>query len=163
MVKQTDIGLIGLAVMGKNLVFNMRDHGFSVSIYNRTPEKTRNCLKERPNDSQLLGFESLKEFVLSLKRPRKVMLMIQAGAPVDQMIQLLLPLLEPGDVIIDGGNSYFKDSERRYRELKQSGILFFRCGDFWRGRRRTSRTFYYAWRKPRSMAFGGSDLPGNRG
>ncbi|AGW38833.1 6-phosphogluconate dehydrogenase [Chlamydia pecorum MC/MarsBar] len=128
MVMQTDIGLIGLAVMGKNLVFNMRDHGFSVSIYNRTPEKTRNCLKERPNDSQLLGFESLKEFVLSLKRPRKVMLMIQAGAPVDQMIQLLLPLLEPGDVIIDGGNSYFKDSERRYRELKQSGILFLGVG-----------------------------------
>ncbi|AGW37912.1 6-phosphogluconate dehydrogenase, decarboxylating [Chlamydia pecorum PV3056/3] len=128
MVEQTDIGLIGLAVMGKNLVLNMRDHGFSVSIYNRTPAKTREFLQEYPNDPKLLGFESLEGFVKSLKRPRKVMLMIQAGSPVDQMIQALLPFLEPGDVIIDGGNSYFKDSERRYRELEQAGILFLGVG-----------------------------------
>ncbi|WP_201457130.1 decarboxylating NADP(+)-dependent phosphogluconate dehydrogenase [Chlamydia sp. 17-3921] len=128
MVVQTDIGLIGLAVMGKNLVLNMRDHGFSVSVYNRSPEKTRDFLKEHSEDSLLMGFESLEAFVVSLKKPRKVMLMIQAGSPVDSFIQILLPFLEPGDVIIDGGNSYFKDSERRYKELSQQGILFLGIG-----------------------------------
>ncbi|WP_100934693.1 decarboxylating NADP(+)-dependent phosphogluconate dehydrogenase [Candidatus Chlamydia corallus] len=125
---QTDIGLIGLAVMGKNLVLNMIDHGFSVSVYNRTPEKTRDFLKEHPNHKELLGFESLEDFVTSLQRPRKIMLMIQAGQPVDQSIHLLLPLLESGDVIIDGGNSYFKDSERRCKELQEKGILFLGVG-----------------------------------
>ncbi|ANH79099.1 decarboxylating NADP(+)-dependent phosphogluconate dehydrogenase [Candidatus Chlamydia sanziniae] len=125
---QTDIGLIGLAVMGKNLVLNMRDHGFSVSVYNRTLEKMRTFLAEHSEDKKLLGFESLETFVQSLKRPRKVMLMIQAGHPIDELIQHLLPLLEPGDVIIDGGNSYFKDSERRCTELKEKGILFLGVG-----------------------------------
>ncbi|AAD18504.1 phosphogluconate dehydrogenase [Chlamydia pneumoniae TW-183] len=125
---QTNIGLIGLAVMGKNLVLNMIDHGFSVSVYNRTPEKTRDFLKEYPNHRELVGFESLEDFVNSLERPRKIMLMIQAGKPVDQSIHALLPFLEPGDVIIDGGNSYFKDSERRCKELQEKGILFLGVG-----------------------------------
>ncbi|SPN73498.1 6-phosphogluconate dehydrogenase, decarboxylating 2,6-phosphogluconate dehydrogenase,Gluconate kinase,6-phosphogluconate dehydrogenase (decarboxylating),6-phosphogluconate dehydrogenase, C-terminal domain [Chlamydia serpentis] len=125
---QTDIGLIGLAVMGKNLVLNMMDHGFSVSVYNRTPEKTRNFLQEHSNYQGLLGFESLEDFVHSLQRPRKIMLMIQAGQAIDQSIDSLLPFLEPGDVIIDGGNSYFKDSERRCKELQEKGILFLGVG-----------------------------------
>lgn len=129
MVSQANIGLIGLAVMGKNLVLNMIDHGFSVSIYNRSPDKTRSFLEEYSGDTHLLrGFESLQEFVNSLARPRKILLMIQAGAAVDQMIAQLLPLLQPGDILIDGGNSYFKDSERRCDELTSKNILFVGMG-----------------------------------
>lgn len=129
MTLHTNIGLIGLAVMGKNLVLNMIDHGFSVSVYNRSPDKTRTFLQEYVGEPGLLrGFETLQEFVDSLERPRKVLLMIQAGNPVDQMIEALLPLLEEGDIIIDGGNSYFKDSERRCEALEKKGILFIGMG-----------------------------------
>lgn len=128
-VSQTNIGLIGLAVMGKNLVLNMIDHGFSVSVYNRSPGKTHSFLQEYVGESHLLsGFESLQDFVNSLERPRKILLMIQAGQPVDQMISSLLPLLQPGDIIIDGGNSHFKDSERRCDELARKNILFIGMG-----------------------------------
>ncbi|AUH45713.1 6-phosphogluconate dehydrogenase, decarboxylating [Chlamydia psittaci RD1] len=123
-----DIGLIGLAVMGKNLVLNMIDHGFSVSVYNRSPEKTREFLQEHSQSPELQGHEKLESFVRSLKRPRKIMLMIKAGTPVDQSIDSLLPYLEAGDIIIDGGNSYYKDSERRCRDLKEKGILFIGMG-----------------------------------
>ncbi|WP_348663982.1 decarboxylating NADP(+)-dependent phosphogluconate dehydrogenase [Chlamydia vaughanii] len=128
MAEQADIGLIGLAVMGKNLVLNMIDHGFSVSVYNRSPEKTREFLQEHSERAGLQGHENLEAFIRSLKRPRKVMLMIKAGAPVDQNIEALLPLLEAGDIIIDGGNSYYQDTERRYQQLKEKGILFVGMG-----------------------------------
>ncbi|AAF39196.1 phosphogluconate dehydrogenase (NADP(+)-dependent, decarboxylating) [Chlamydia muridarum str. Nigg] len=123
-----DIGLIGLAVMGKNLVLNMIDHGFAVSVYNRSPEKTEEFLKEHGENISLQGFTAIEEFVQSLKRPRKIMIMIKAGAPVDEMISSLLPFLEEGDILIDGGNSYYLDSERRYIDLKKKGILFVGMG-----------------------------------
>ncbi|EPP35633.1 6-phosphogluconate dehydrogenase [Chlamydia ibidis] len=128
MAHQSDIGLIGLAVMGKNLVLNMIDHGFSVSVYNRSSEKTQTFLQENIRHSQLQGFETIEDFVGSLCRPRKIMLMIKAGPAVDETISSLLPYLEPGDIIIDGGNSYFRDSERRCTELKEKGILFVGMG-----------------------------------
>ena len=105
-----DIGLIGLAVMGRNLVLNMSDHGFSVAVYNRTVEKMRAFLEGSAQEREIVGALSLEEFAALLKKPRKIMLMIKAGKPIDLTIDALLPFLEKGDVIIDGGNSYFKDS-----------------------------------------------------
>lgn len=128
MTGQADVGLIGLAVMGKNLVLNMLDHGFAVSVYNRSPEKTRQFLTEYSKNRLLHGYENLQDFILSLKRPRKVMLMIKSGDPVDQSIETILPYLEPGDIVIDGGNSYYKDSERRSQQLEEKGILFVGMG-----------------------------------
>ncbi|WP_038500275.1 decarboxylating NADP(+)-dependent phosphogluconate dehydrogenase [Chlamydia avium] len=127
-MEKSDIGLIGLAVMGKNLVLNMIDHGFSVSVYNRSPEKTREFLQENTGNDLLQGYEDLVSFIRSLKRPRKIMLMIKAGSPVDQSIDSLLPYLDSGDIIIDGGNSYYKDSERRYQQLKEKNIFFVGMG-----------------------------------
>ncbi|WP_213357787.1 decarboxylating NADP(+)-dependent phosphogluconate dehydrogenase [Chlamydiifrater phoenicopteri] len=129
MTKGSDIGLIGLAVMGKNLVLNMRDHGFSVSVYNRSQEKTQEFLQEpEVLGSTIRGFYSLQDFISSLERPRKVLLMIKSGDPVDRTIDAMLPFLEKGDIIIDGGNSYFLDSERRYKYLQDKGILFVGAG-----------------------------------
>lgn len=128
-MSQSDLGLIGLAVMGKNLVLNMVDHGFAVSVYNRSSEKTRIFLEEnKEKSSSLQGFEDIGAFVLSLKSPRKIMLMVKAGEAVDACITSLLPFLEPGDIIIDGGNSYYKDSERRCQDLQEKGILFVGMG-----------------------------------
>ena len=123
-----DIGLIGLAVMGRNLVLNMSDHGFSVAVYNRTVEKTKVFLKENTQGRKIAGAASLEEFVSLLKKPRKIMLMIKAGKPIDLTIDALLPFLEKGDVIIDGGNSYFQDSIRRHAYLSQKGIHFIGTG-----------------------------------
>ena len=120
-----DIGLIGLAVMGQNLVLNMADHGFKVSVYNRTYATTQNFVTEHP---QIAGFQTLDTFVASLARPRKVMLMVKAGEAVDALIAQLLPLLEAGDIIIDGGNSHYADSSRRCDMLEQQGILFVGTG-----------------------------------
>ena len=128
MAPNADIGLIGLAVMGKNLVLNMMDHGFAVSVYNRSPEKTEEFLREYGKNGLLQGFITIEELIQSLKRPRKIMIMIKAGAPVDEMISSLLPFLEAGDILIDGGNSYYLDSERRYIDLKEKGILFVGMG-----------------------------------
>ena len=107
-----DIGVVGMAVMGSNLALNMADHGYDVAVYNYTPDLTEKFLKERPHD-KIHGFLELDEFLASLKRPRKIMLMIMAGAPVDSMIDQLLSRLDKGDIIIDGGNSYFGDTRRR--------------------------------------------------
>lgn len=102
---RADIGLIGLAVMGQNLVMNMADNGFTVAVYNRTFSRTSEFTSGPASGMSVIGTESLTELVAQLKRPRRVMLMVQAGAPVDAVIESLLPLLEPGDIIIDGGNS----------------------------------------------------------
>jgi len=128
MADQYDIGLIGLAVMGQNLVLNMEDHGFKGAVYNRTKSKTDDFLAGPAKGKSITGCYSLEELVSSLKRPRRVMLMIKAGKPVDQNIEQLTPLLEAGDIIIDGGNSYFKDTERRLAELQQKGILYVGTG-----------------------------------
>ena len=122
-----DIGVVGMAVMGSNLALNMADHGYDVSVYNNTPDLTEQFLKERPHE-KITGYFELKDFLASLKRPRKVMLMIMAGAPVDSMLDQLLPFLDTGDIIIDGGNSYFGDTRRRYDRCKEDGIHFYGMG-----------------------------------
>lgn len=122
------IGLIGLAVMGQNLALNIARKGFSVSVYNRTPERTKEFVEKRVKEEKIDPYYDLKSFVESLEKPRKIILMVKAGQPVDEMIQELLPYLEPGDLIIDGGNSYFKDTSRRIRELKEKGILYLGMG-----------------------------------
>jgi 6-phosphogluconate dehydrogenase len=125
---QADIGLIGLAVMGQNLVLNMADHGYRVAVYNRTSAKTDEFLQGPAKGKTITGSHDLKGFVASLKRPRRVMLMVKAGDPVDEFIDQLTPYLEPGDIIIDGGNSHFPDSQRRFEALKAKGLLFIGAG-----------------------------------
>ena len=127
-MQYSDIGLIGLGVMGRNLVLNMADHGFSVSVYNRTYEKTEAFVAAEARGRTVTGCESLDALVTSLKRPRRVMMMVTAGSAVDAVIGDLLPLLEPGDVIIDGGNSHYADTTRRTRKLDENGILFVGAG-----------------------------------
>jgi 6-phosphogluconate dehydrogenase len=125
---QADIGLIGLAVMGQNLVLNMADHGYTVAVFNRTASKTDEFLKGPAKGKKIGGFHELKDFVANLKRPRRVMLMVKAGDPVDEFIDQLVPLLQAGDIIIDGGNSHFPDTQRRYEALKARGLLFIGAG-----------------------------------
>lgn len=125
---QADIGLIGLAVMGQNLVLNMNDHGYTVAVFNRTVSKVDDFMEGPAKGTNVIPTHSLEEFVQSLKRPRKIMLMVKAGSAVDDFIEVLLPFLEPGDVIIDGGNSLFTDSTRRTRDLKAKGIIFIGAG-----------------------------------
>ena len=128
MNKLADIGLIGLAVMGENLVLNMESKGFTVSVFNRSVDKVDLFLKGRGYKKNIIGTHSLGEFVNSLSRPRKIMLMIKAGKPVDEFIELLIPYLEQGDIIIDGGNSHFPDSNRRTAYLESKGFLFIGTG-----------------------------------
>ena len=125
---QADIGLIGLAVMGQNLAMNIHDHGFKIAVFNRTVEKVDEFLQDAAKGTDIIGTHSLEEFCKSLKRPRRIMLMVKAGDPVDTFIEHLMPFLEPGDIIIDGGNSYFEDTERRCRELKAKGFFFVGAG-----------------------------------
>ncbi len=122
-----DFGLIGLAVMGQNLVLNVETRGFRVAVYNRTTRVTHDFVARHPG-LQLQGFDALADFVASLKRPRKVQLMVQAGAAVDAVIEQLLPLLEAGDIVIDGGNSLYTDTERRDAWLAQHGLRFVGAG-----------------------------------
>jgi 6-phosphogluconate dehydrogenase len=119
-----DIGLIGLAVMGENLVLNMESHGFTVAVYNRTLARVDDFLAGRARGKRILGCHSVQELVASLKRPRKVMLMVKAGPAVDRVIEEVAPLLEPGDILIDGGNTHFPDTTRRTRALKERGLRF---------------------------------------
>lgn len=123
-----DIGLIGLAVMGQNLVLNMNDHGFTVAVFNRTTSKVDAFLANEAQGTNVIGTHSIEELVGSLKRPRRVMLMIQAGKAVDDTIEQLLPYLEAGDIIIDGGNSLYTDSMRRTAYLESKGLLFVGTG-----------------------------------
>jgi 6-phosphogluconate dehydrogenase len=128
MMTQSDIGLIGLAVMGQNLVLNMDDHGYKVAVYNRTTSKVDDFLNTTARGTQVVGTHSLEELVGALKRPRRVMMMVQAGKPVDAIIEQLLPLLEEGDIIIDGGNSNFMDSIRRTEYVESQGLRFIGTG-----------------------------------
>jgi 6-phosphogluconate dehydrogenase len=127
-MERADIGLIGLAVMGQNLVLNMNDHGFTVVVFNRTVSKVDEFLNGPAKGTHVIGVHSLEELVHVLKKPRRVMLMIQAGNPVDEFIELLLPYLEEGDIIIDGGNSNYLDSIRRTAYLESKGLLFIGTG-----------------------------------
>ena len=125
---QCDIGLIGLAVMGENLVLNMDSKGFSVAVFNRTTEVTDKFAAGRAKDKKITPTRTIEEFVGALTRPRKAMIMVKAGPPVDAVIQQIAPLLEKGDVIIDGGNSLFTDTQRRGKELEGTGIHFVGMG-----------------------------------
>ena len=123
-----NIGLIGLAVMGQNLVLNMDDHGYRVAVFNRTTSKVGKFIEGPAAGRQILGTHSVKELVDALEKPRRVMLMVKAGAPVDATIEGLLPYLEKGDIIIDGGNSNYQDTIRRTAELESRGLLFIGTG-----------------------------------
>ena len=135
-MSNNDFGLVGLAVMGQNLVLNVASRGFKVSVYNRTSETMKEFLTGEAKGKSVEGFESLEEFVSSLERPRKVMLMVKSTAgnnindrdAVDKVIEQLVPLLEAGDLIIDGGNSFYIHSERRSNELKAKELLFIGTG-----------------------------------
>ena len=112
-----DIGLIGLAVMGQNLVLNMNDHGYRVAVFNRTVSKVDEFINNEAKGTQVVGAHSIPELIEALKNPRRVMLMVKAGDTVDQMIDQLVPHLEKGDIIIDGGNSHYPDTNRRTKSL----------------------------------------------
>jgi len=126
-MSQSDFGLIGLAVMGQNLVLNVESRGFTVSVYNRTTATTEEFVAKHPG-KRLIGAATLEEFVASLKRPRKIQIMVKAGAPVDAVIEQLIPLLDPDDIIIDGGNSLYTDTERRDAYLSSKGLRFIGAG-----------------------------------
>ncbi|GAB1867604.1 6-phosphogluconate dehydrogenase, decarboxylating [Camponotus japonicus] len=123
-----DIALIGLAVMGQNIILNMNDHGFVVCAYNRTTDKVKSFLENEAKGTKIIGAYSLKEMVGTLKSPRRVMLLVKAGAAVDAFIEQLVPLLSPGDIIIDGGNSEYQDTQRRTKDLEKKGLLFVGSG-----------------------------------
>ena len=123
-----DIGLIGLAVMGQNLVLNMDDHGFTVAVYNRTTARTTEFLDGPARDTRVIGVTTIEDLVATLRRPRRIMLMVKAGRAVDETIRRLVPLLDAGDIVIDGGNSHFEDSTRRTRELQEAGLRFVGTG-----------------------------------
>ncbi len=127
MTKRT-FGVIGLAVMGENLALNVESRGFPIAVYNRSPDKTENFMATRAKGKDVKGTFSLEEFVETLERPRKILVMVKAGGPVDAVIQQLKPLLEEGDMIIDGGNSLYEDTERRTKELEASGLGFMGMG-----------------------------------
>lgn len=126
-MQKTEIGVIGLAVMGRSLALNMADHGFKVGGYNRSREVTEQLLRENPHEN-LIAFYDLKELVASQERPRKFLIMVKAGSAVDAVIEQLLPLLQEGDMILDGGNSFFEDTVRREKILKEKGIYYFGTG-----------------------------------
>merc|ERR1712195_250411 len=116
-----DLGLIGLAVMGQNLVLNMNDHGYKIAVFNRTPAKVTKFIENEAKDTNV-------DFVSKLKKPRRVMMLVMAGKPVDDFIEKLIPLLEADDIIIDGGNSHFPDSIRRCNYLAEKGMHFIGAG-----------------------------------
>ena len=125
---KADIGLVGLAVMGENLVLNMESHGFTVAVYNRTVSKVDNFINGRGKGKNIIGTHSIEELTANLKSPRKIMLMVKAGKPVDDFIELIIPHLEKGDIIIDGGNSHFPDTTRRTKYLEEKGLLYIGTG-----------------------------------
>ncbi len=127
-MKKADIGMIGLAVMGENLVVNMLDHGFRVAVFNRNTDKVRNFVEGRGKGRDVVGAYSLQELVDSLEPPRRVMMLIRAGSAVDEMLSKLTPLLEKGDIIIDGGNSNFRDTIRRTAQMEALGLRYVGCG-----------------------------------
>lgn len=125
---KADIALIGLAVMGQNIVLNMNDHGFVVCAYNRTVSKVHEFLKNEAKGTKVIGAESLEDMVCKLKKPRRIVLLVKAGQAVDDFIDKLVPLLEAGDIIIDGGNSEYRDTTRRCQSLKEKKLLFVGSG-----------------------------------
>ncbi|WP_016956511.1 NAD(P)-binding domain-containing protein, partial [Catenovulum agarivorans] len=128
MKDKSDIGLVGLAVMGENLILNMESKGFTVTAYNRSYDKVEKFLSGRAEGKNIRGASNVEELVASLETPRKIMLMVKAGQPVDDFIEQLVPHLDKGDIIIDGGNTHYPDTNRRVRALAEKGILFVGSG-----------------------------------
>src|ERR1051326_8167963 len=128
MEPKADIALIGLAVMGQNLILNMNDHQFTVVAFNRTVAKVDEFIAKEAKGTNVIGAHSIEEMVGLLKKPRRVMLMVKAGKPVDEFIEQLVPHLEPGDIIIDGGNSLFEDTNRRVKQVESKGLLYIGTG-----------------------------------
>ena len=128
-MKESDIGLVGLAVMGQNLALNVADHGFKISVYNRTTSVTDEFVRNNPDTpGGVVGSKTLKEFVQSIRRPRKIILLVKAGGPTDAVIDSLVPLLESGDIVIDGGNALWSDTVRREKALTGKGLRFIGSG-----------------------------------
>ena len=127
-MEKADIGLIGLAVMGENLILNMESRGYTVAVFNRTVDKVEKFLAGRAKGKKIVGTHNLRELVQSLKTPRKIMMMVKAGQAVDDLIGELSPLLEKGDILIDGGNSHFPDTIRRTKEVEAKGLLYIGTG-----------------------------------
>ena len=128
-MKKSDIGLIGLAVMGQNLALNIADHGFRISVYNRTTKTMEDFVAKNPNTpGGLAGAATLEEFVQSLSAPRKIVILVKAGKPTDAVIDSLLPLLDKGDIVVDGGNSLWTDTVRREKDLREKGFRFIGSG-----------------------------------
>ncbi|MGH2940780.1 MAG: NAD(P)-binding domain-containing protein, partial [Solirubrobacterales bacterium] len=128
MSEQSQIGVTGLAVMGANLARNIGRNGWSVAVHNRSPEKTRQFMADYAAEGDFTGAESNEEFVAALARPRKIIIMVKAGAPVDAVLGELAPLLDDGDILIDAGNSHFPDTERRTAEMEERGLRFLGIG-----------------------------------
>ena len=160
---KADIGLIGLAVMGQNLVLNMNDHGFTVAVFNRTVSKVDDFLSQGAKGTRIRGAHSLRELVGMLKRPRRVMLLVQAGPAVDDFIKKLIPLLEKGDVIIDGGNSNYHDTIRRTTQVEVERAPLHRHRRFGRRGGGATRPLDHARRIACRVAARKADLPGDRG
>ena len=127
-MQKSDIGIIGMAVMGQNLALNIESRGFSVAVYNRTGSRTKEFIQKRAKNKNIVATYSISDFIKSLVRPRKILLMVKAGEAVDIFIEKIIPLLDEGDIIIDGGNSYFKDTERRYKIVENRGLLYLGTG-----------------------------------
>ncbi|MEM6364388.1 MAG: NAD(P)-binding domain-containing protein, partial [Planctomycetota bacterium] len=123
-----DFGLIGLAVMGENLALNVESRGYKVAVYNRTTTKVDELIEGRAAGKQFVGTHTMEDFVRSVKRPRKLMMLVKAGPAVDAIIDQLIPLCEPGDIIIDGGNTFYVDTERRTKTVEDAGLLFVGAG-----------------------------------
>ncbi|MBR0354365.1 MAG: NADP-dependent phosphogluconate dehydrogenase, partial [Oscillospiraceae bacterium] len=127
-MKKADIGLIGLAVMGENLAMNMESHGFTVAVWNRSTDKVDKFISGRAAGKRFIGCHSPEELIGSLEKPRRIFMMVKAGAAVDALIAQLLPLLDEGDILIDGGNSHYPDTIRRTAEVESRGCLYVGCG-----------------------------------
>ncbi|MDH5691869.1 MAG: NAD(P)-binding domain-containing protein, partial [Gammaproteobacteria bacterium] len=125
---QADIGIVGLAVMGQNLVLNVADHSYTVAVFNRTTTKVDEFLNGPAQGKSIIGAHSIEELCAQLKTPRKIMLMVKAGSAVDEFIDLVLPHLDKGDVLIDGGNSLYVDTERRVQRLAEQGFFYLGVG-----------------------------------
>ena len=158
-----DIGLIGLAVMGQNLVLNMNDHGYRVAVFNRTVSKVDEFINNEAEGTQVVGAHSIQELVQALKKPRRVMLMVKAGDTVDQMIDALLPHLEKGDIVIDGGNSHYHGHQSPHQGAGGKGHSVHRHRRFGRRGRRAPRPVHHAGRKSGRLAAREGNLPGHRG
>jgi len=127
-MNKADIGLIGLAVMGENLVINIESRGFTVAVYNRTKNRVTDFISGRAKGKNIFGTYSLEELVEGIKKPRKIMFMVKAGKPVDDLIEQLIPLLDEGDILIDGGNSHYPDTIRRTKYVESRKLLYIGTG-----------------------------------